>query len=605
MGTTTRNAHSDPHRESFLEHLYRGNFRYDLIRDFPEQSRTDADRGSHVIGELTALLRERVDPEAVEAARRLPDGLLEELADRGYFKLQTGPELGGHGLSHYNMFRAAEAAARWCMPVASSLTIENTLGAGAFLPFAPEGPLRELLLRHVRANGLSASADSEPAGAANQGRSTTALPVPGQDAYLLNGQKVFVGHAPVAGLVGVTATVREGDRDRVREFFVHTDTPGVTAGPGHEYMGLKGFPNGPLRFDDVLVPAGQMLTEPDTGHQVRMTATSGELVGRGRLHMIVAPSLAAARLCLHWARDFLARRCVDGRPLGEYEEIRRQMADSLAETFAIETVAQWCLLPLDQDRDVNLRFEQNVAKNIGSELAWDIVDRTVSLMGAEGYETSGSKTRRGVPATPVERLMRDLRSMRISGGVDFQIDNWIARSYILTYYYPGPDGAAAPGADLPVPPVPPAATASETGAGYLSDRNTEHLGTVAAEIRAFGHTCAELARAHPDRSALLEKERTLILLTRLARELLTMSLVLARADAMAGQGDDAGQNLADLYCASARHRVADVKRRLATGDAADFAAVSDAWLQDPARSTTAQDTGATAGRDHRTEGAGA
>jgi alkylation response protein AidB-like acyl-CoA dehydrogenase len=570
MVNNARNATSDPDRPSFLEELYQGRFRWDLIRDFPTQHPQDLDLGDRVVEELTSLIRDRVDPTAVDVDRGLPDGLLEELAARGYFRLQADPGIGGHLLSHYNTFRVVEAAASWSTPIALSIAVENALGASAFLPVLPEGPLLELVREHVARGGLSASADSEPAGAANQRRTTTATPVEGADAYLLNGRKVFVGHAPVAELVSVSATVRERGEERVRMFFVRTDSPGVTAGQWHEYMGVKGFPNGWLQFDDVLVPGDQLLVEKGATHEVRVTPATAKLVTRGRLYLIAAPSLAVAKLCVQWARDFVLRREVDGRTLAHYEEIQQQLAESLAETFAIEAMSQWCLLPDDQGIELNLRFEQNAAKNVSSLLSWNIVERTMSLLAAEGYETAQSKARRGVPPVPVERYLRDVRNLRISGGVDFQIDNWIARMSILSYYYPEPDHADELTLDEPAP--------RDFGGAVLSDRNLDHLRSVAAEIRRFGRTCLELAHRHPGRAELLAQERTLILLTSIARELLVMSLTLARASAMAATGDDSGQGLADVFCVSAGHRIADLRRRLAAGSPADFAGVSAAWL---------------------------
>jgi alkylation response protein AidB-like acyl-CoA dehydrogenase len=570
MARTTRNFTSDPDRPSFLEELYQGRFRWDLIRDFPTQDPADREIGDRAVEQLTELLRDRVDPTAVDLESALPEGLLAELGARGYFALQADTSIGGHRLSHYNTFRVVQAAAAWCTPVALSLAIENALGASAFLPVLPEGPLRDLVREHVARGGFSASADSEPAGAANQRRATTATPVEGSDAYLLNGRKVFVGHAPVAGLVSVSATVREKDGDRVRMFFVDTDSPGVTAGDWHEYMGIKGFPNGWLDFEDVLVPADRMLVEKGADHEVRVTPATAKLVSRGRLHLIAAPSLAVAKLCVQWARDFVLRRRVDDRGLAEYEEIQRQLAESLAETFAVETVSRWCLLPDDQDAGINLRFEQNAVKNVSSLLAWNIADRTMSLLAAEGYETARSKERRGVPPVPVERYVRDLRNLRISGGVDFQIDNWIARLSVLSYYYPEPDHAAELLSDEPV--------RHDFDGAHLSPRNLDHLRRVAAETRRFGRTCLELARRHPDRARLQERERTLIQLTGIARELLVMSLVLARACGAAEAGDDSTQSLADVFCVSAAHRIADLHRRLDAGEPADFAGVTAAWV---------------------------
>ncbi|MEV8033711.1 acyl-CoA dehydrogenase family protein [Streptomyces sp. NPDC086182] len=570
MAPPTRNATSDPDRPSFLEEVYQGRFRWDLVRGFPVQDPEDARTGDHLIGELTALLRDRVDPDETDSRRRLPDGLLDELGRRGYFALQAAPSLGGHGLSHYNTFRMVAAAASVSTPVALSLAIENALGASAFLSVVPKGPLRDLLTDVVRRGGRSASADSEPEGAANQRRSTTATRIDGTEDYLLNGRKVFVGHAPVAEVVSVSATVREDGADRVRMFFVRTDSPGVTCGVWHEYMGIKGFPNGWLEFRDVRVPGELMLVERDAGHAVRTTPATARLVGRGRMHLIAAPSLAVARLCVGWMRDFAARRIIDGRPLAQYEEVQRQLADSLADTFAVETMAQWCLLPDDGSGTLNLRFEQNAVKNASSLLSWGIADRTMSLLAGEGYETAASKRRRGAPPVPLERFTRDLRNLRISGGVDFQIDNWIGKLSILSYYYPEPEDADALLSEDGTEP-------DLTGA-VLDPRNLDHLRYAAAETRRFGRTCLQLARSHPDREELASRERVLILLAGIAREILGMSLVLARASAMSGSGDESAQPLADVFCSAARHRVDDLRRRLDAPPGPDFAAVSAGWM---------------------------
>ncbi|MFJ3809569.1 acyl-CoA dehydrogenase family protein [Streptomyces sp. NPDC090073] len=570
MATTTRNATSDPDRVSFLEELYQGRFRWDLLRDFPVQDPSDAAVGEKLIEELTCLLDELVDPDDVDARAALPDGLLDELGRRGYFALQADPALGGHDLSHYNTFRMVAAAATHSTPVALSLAIENALGAGAFLAVAPEGPLRELLSDVVRRGARSASADSEPQGAANQRRFTTATRIEGTDDYLLNGSKVFVGHAPVAEVVSVSATVHEDGADRVRMFFVRTDSPGVTSGDWHTYMGIKGFPNGWLEFKDVRVSGGHMLVERDLGHVVRTTPATARLVGRGRMHLIAAPSLAVARLCVGWMRDFASRRVIDERPLAQYDEVRRRLAETLADTFAIETMAQWCLLPEDQGRGLNLRFEQNAVKNASSLLAWDVAERTMSLLAGEGYETAPSKRQRGAPPVPVERFLRDLRNLRISGGVDFQIDNWIGQRAILSYYYPEPDHAAELEGDDEVP--------LDTTGTVLTDRNLGHLRWAAEQTRAFGRMCLDLARSHPDRAELDAEERTLIQLAAISREILGVTLTLARASTLAAAGDDSVQALADVFSTAARQRVTDLLGRLQSPPGPDIEAVASAWM---------------------------
>lgn len=570
MSTPTRTHTADPLRPSFLEQLYQGRFRWDLVRDFPVQDASDAAIGDELVAELLGLLDDRVDPEVVDRTEALPDGLLAELAERGFFRLQAGPEAKGRELSQYNTFRTVVAAAGRSTPVALSIAVENAIGAAPYLSVVPEGPLRDLVREHVAGGGFSASAETEPQGAGNRRRATTARRVPGTDDYLLNGSKVFVGHAPIAGLVNVSATVTENGEERIRRFFVSTDSPGVTAGAWHRYMGVRGFPNGWLRFDDVRVPGSRMLAESRSRHEVRVTPASAVTTMRGRLYLIGAPSLAIATLCVQWARDFLARRRIDDRGLAEYEEPRRQLAESLADTFAIETVAQWCLLPGDQHLPVNTRFEQNAAKNATSLAAWRVADRTMSLLAGEGYETSESKAERGVPAVPVERYFRDLRNLRISGGVDFNVDHVIARMTILAYYYPEPDHADE--LDDPAPDGP----RDRFEGACLGPRNLAHLRWAAKETRDFGRTCLALARGHT-REALSERQRVLVLLAGIARELLTAALTLARASALTRAGSAHAEQLADVFCGTVRHRVADLRAQLA------------AELGDPAAATTPAD----------------
>ncbi|MEU3355319.1 acyl-CoA dehydrogenase family protein [Streptomyces sp. NPDC037389] len=557
MAPRTRNLASDPDRPSFLEELYQGRFRWDLIHPFPEQRPEDRERGDAAVASVGALLRERIDPVEVDADGALPDGFLAELAERGYLRMQAGPDVGGHGLSSYNTFRVIEEAASWCFPVAVLLGIENALGAGAFLPVLPPGPLADRVRAHVLAGGLSGSADTEPEGAANQGRSTTATVVEDGAAYLLNGRKIQVVNAPAGGLFSVTASVQGPDgTERNRLFFVDADTPGVRRTGPQELMGMRGLPFGGLDLDDVRVPAGLALAEPDPEHSSRLTPAVSLLVVRGRLYIIAAPSLATAKLCLSWARDFAARRSVDGRGLGEYEEIRRRLAENRAEVFALESTARWSLLGEDNGTDVNLKFEQNASKNICSVLGWRVVERTLSMLGGEGYENARSKRDRQAPPHAVERAFRDVRGLRITGGVDFLLDHWSASRTLLSYYYPEPDHAA----DLTAEQAPPAGFGDDHA---LSARNLEHLAFVREQVHRFGRDCLELTRRHPDRAELAVKQRLMILLNRTATELLTMSLTLARAASTSTSGDQEAQDLADVYCTAARARLVALRHRRA------------------------------------------
>ncbi|MDX2594201.1 MULTISPECIES: acyl-CoA dehydrogenase family protein [Streptomyces] len=585
---------TEPSR-SPLHELYSGRVPWQRLTSFPEPAPgPDRERGDAAVAALARLLRERVDPEEVERTGRLPEGLMAALREGGFLKLTTGPELGGLGLTPYHAFRVLEVAASRCTPVAFSLAITNGFGSGSYLPLLPEGPLKELIAERVREGIVSAGADAEAIGTANERRATTAVPVDDGKFYEITGEKVFIGNGTVADLMDVSATVREPDgREEVRLLFVDSRTDGFEALDRHEFMGLRGAEIGRLRLDRVRVPAFHLLDESEeswrmrpaergagpgaeagTGAGVEAEAGAepgfvptdfGQLAALGRILVIGPASLALARLCLHWSREFVRGRVIDGRGLGEYEEIRRRIAETAADVYTVDTVMTWVL---HAHRSGDNQPELTAAKNLTSLACWRTVDRTVSLLGGEGYETAASKAGRGAQPFPVERAFRDARALRVAGGVDFMVDRWSAEAALSTCWLTGdpPDITLLDGVPAP------------DGAG-LSPAGREHLAFLHRQAQELAATCARLSVGRPAEEVFRQQRHTTVL-GRIGTELLGMALVLARAAARARRGDPAELPLADLACATARLRLAALWPRLAEPDTAEpaFVAPAAAWL---------------------------
>ncbi|MFC9281305.1 acyl-CoA dehydrogenase family protein [Streptomyces collinus] len=610
-----------------LHELYAGRVPWQRLTSFPEPAPgPDRERGDAAVAALARLLRERVDPEEVERTGRLPEGLTAALREGGFLKLTTGPELGGLGLTPYHAFRVLEVAASRCTPVAFGLAITNGFGSGSYLPLLPEGPLKELIAGRVREGIVSAGADAEAIGTANERRATTAVPVDDGKFYEITGEKVFIGNGTVADLMDVSATVREPDgREEVRLLFVDSRTEGFEALDRHEFMGLRGAEIGRLRLDRVRVPAFHLLDESEESWRMRpaeretgvgaapaaeagagagglrpgaesraeagvgaggsapgahsvaeagaeagaepgfVPTDFGQLAALGRILVIGPASLALARLCLHWSREFVRGRVIDGRGLGEYEEIRRRIAETAADVYTVDTVMTWVL---HAHRFGDNQPELTAAKNLTSLACWRTADRTVSLLGGEGYETAASKARRGAQPFPVERAFRDARALRVAGGVDFMVDRWSAEAALSTCWLTGdpPDITLLDGVPAP------------DGAG-LSPAGRGHLAFLHDQARELAATCARLSVGRSAEEVFRQQRHTTVL-GRIGTELLGMALVLARAAARARQGDPAELPLADLVCATARLRLAALWPRLAEPDAAEpaYAAPAAAWL---------------------------
>jgi alkylation response protein AidB-like acyl-CoA dehydrogenase len=507
-----------------------------------------------LIKEITASVAAEVDPEQTDVTGELPPGLIDRLREDGWFRLRNTSALGGHQLSDYDAFRLVERVCAVSLPVGQTLAVQNAVGAAALLAALPDGPLRAKVERRIAEGTVSGFAGTEPEGANNAWPGTTAVPTPDGSAYLLSGEKVFTGNGDIADLLAVLATVPEGGRRRVGVFFLDTTDPGFRVRSRLEFMGGHGLPNAALTLDGVRVPREDaLLGDLDVP---RFPPPVGAIALLSALFFNAAPALAIARQCQEWSVAFVARRSINGRPLGGYDQIQRMLATTAAEVFAMETVMRWCLL----DSGLTDRwFERSVAKNLCTVTTWRIVDRTMSLFGGEGFETARSKRRRGADPLPLERLFRDARGLRISGNVDFLLDIQSARLLLAGRYAGGPARTTGdPGTGDP----------RDTG---LSPANQAHLRAAEQGLRRFERLCGRLIAAHPDPQTLFDRQETLRLLGRVSAELFAMCAVLAR---VASEPSEVQAALAAVHCTAARHRLADLWRRLAASQEPDHAEVS-------------------------------
>ncbi|WP_338681598.1 acyl-CoA/acyl-ACP dehydrogenase [Streptomyces acidiscabies] len=500
---------------------------------------------------LLTFLDTDADLEAVERDGELPEGFLKALHDVGAFTLGADEDLGGLGLGAYDVFRVVEAAATRSAAVGFLLGVHNGIGVGvSLLPVLPEGPLRDLIRRHIADGMISGWADTDPEGQGNQWPTVTATPAFDGDGYVLDGEKLFISNGSVATLLGVTVTVRGDAREpRVGLAVVDTSDPGFRVEDELEHLGVRGLPNARLTLTGVRVPDAHLVTVPEG--DPRRTPVFASAVMTARLLIQAAPALAIARNCLRWSVEFTARRRIDGAGLGEYDLTRRTLAQNAADVRLMESATRWALAgPAPQDHF----FERQLTRNICTDACARVVDRTLSLMGGEGMETARSKRARGALPVPMERAYRDARVLRTAGGVDFLADVQTASALLARQ---------APGTAQPAPHQAPAR-------GELSPRNRHHFDTLTDRLARFPATVEAVAGAVA--SDPRARQYPLLLLGRIARELFGTAAVLAAA------AHDGEQALTDAHCTAAEARLRDLTARLDDPEGPDHAGIAAALL---------------------------
>ena len=364
----------------------------------------------------------------LEATRRLVDGVLipaEAEADRtgdippaaqramremGLFGLTIPEAHGGLGLSRSEEVRFLFEFCR-ASPTFRSL-IGTTVGVGgkAILLDGTEDQKAHWLPRIARGDTIVSFCLTEP----DSGSDAKALKSRARrdgDHWVIDGSKRFVSNAPHAGLFVVMARTEE----RVTAFLVPADTPGIAVAPPWKKMGQRGAQVADVSFDGCRVPADAVLGgEAGIG---RGFNTAMKALDDGRLH-IAAVAVGLGRRLVEEMLAYARTRRQFGEPIASFQLIQAMLADSEAELAAARALVEATAARRDAGEPVTR--DAASAKYFATEAVWRIADRAVQLHGGYGYMTD----------TPVERLFRDARLLRLFEGTSQIMQLVIAREML-------------------------------------------------------------------------------------------------------------------------------------------------------------------------------
>ena len=346
--------------------------------------------------EAEVLRNERAGRPGVE--RRTIRELQLKARRSGFWGVLTPEEYGGMNLGPVMAAIIAMEMGRTFVPFAFGGYADN------ILYFANEEQKQRYLLPTIEGERISCFAITEP-GAGSDARSIrTSARRDGGD-YVINGEKTFITNGNDADFVMVFAVVPDAG---VTCFLVDRD------------MGWKSEPIatmgewGPasLVFDEVRVPAANVLGEPGKGFDLAMS-----WIRRGRF-MIPARAVGSAERLLQMAIDYAKIRHSMGQPIAEYQAIQWQIADSQVEIEG----AKWLTLYAAWREQAGLdgRHAASIAKLNGAVMANNVVDRVLQIHGGTGYTKE----------LPIERWYRELRLLRIYEGTDEIQRRTIARNLL-------------------------------------------------------------------------------------------------------------------------------------------------------------------------------
>ncbi|MGW7313079.1 acyl-CoA dehydrogenase family protein [Streptomyces sp. NPDC054865] len=569
----------DWRKPSFAKELFLGRFRLDLIHPHPLPADEDVRRGEAFLARLRefceAMLADGTAAR-IEREAKIPDEAVRGLKELGALGMKIDPKYGGLGLTQVYYNKALALVGSVSPAIGALLSAHQSIGVPQPLKMFGTQEQKDAYLPRCATTAISAFLLTEPDVGSDPARLATAAVPDGEDAYVLDGVKLWTTNGVVADLLVVMARVPKGDNHRggITAFVVEADSPGITVEHRNAFMGLRGLENGVTRFHGVRVPAAQRIGAEGAGLKIALTT-----LNTGRLSL-PAMCVGAGKWCLKIAREWSGVREQWGRPVARHEAVGAKISFIAATTFALEAVVDLASQMADEDRN-DIRIEAALAKLYGSEMACLMADELVQIRGGRGFETAESLAARGERAVPAEQMLRDLRINRIFEGSTEIMHLLIAREAVDAHLAVAGDiidpekdlgdkaRAGARAAGFYARWLPQLATGAGQLPGTYRDFHPTGHPDLATHLRYVERGSRKLARStfyamSRWQGRMETKQNFLGRIVDIGAELFAMSAACVRAEHLRAAGEHGREayQLADAFCRQSRIRVEELFGRL-------------------------------------------
>jgi len=341
-----------------------------------------------------------------------PDWVFQRMGELGFLGLSYPEEYGGQGGDYYaSLVLAEEIGKSNSGGLTMGIAVHTDMATPPIHLFGTEEQKQRYLVPAIKGEKISCLGITEPdAGSDVAGIKTRA--VRDGDDYVINGSKMYITNGVRADfIVLVTKTDPDAGYDGFTLFLVDSDSEGYIVEKKLEKLGMHSSDTALLAFQDVRVPAENMLGEEGKGFYHIMWELQGErLIG-------AAGSVAGAQRCFDRTLEFAKDRTAFGRPIGKFQAIRHKFAEMATK---IESARQMVYTTAwrHQNGEYPVR-EISMAKLHASRIAVEVADECIQIHGGAGY----------MKEYVVERAWRDLRLNRIGAGTDEVMLDVIGRSY--------------------------------------------------------------------------------------------------------------------------------------------------------------------------------
>ncbi|KYG90199.1 acyl-CoA dehydrogenase [[Bacillus] sp. KCTC 13219] len=331
-------------------------------------------------------------------AGEFPREILKKMGELGLMGITAPEQYGGSEMDFTSYIIAIHELSKVSAVVGVILSVHTSVGTNPILYFGNDTQKEKYVSKLATGEYLGAFCLTEP-GAGSDAGSLKSRAVKEGDHYVINGSKVFITNGGEADVYIVFANTKPelGSRG-ISAFIVEKDTPGLIIGKDEQKMGLHGSRTVQLTFENMLVPADNLLGNEGEGFKIAMANLDAGRIG------IAAQALGIAEAALEAATAYAKERVQFGKPIAAQQGVGFKLADMATAVEAAKLLVY---------QAANLRSqgmacgkEASMAKLFASKTAVQVAIDAVQVFGGYGYTED----------YPVERYFRDAKVTEIYEG---------------------------------------------------------------------------------------------------------------------------------------------------------------------------------------------
>ncbi len=340
-----------------------------------------------------------------------PSGTWKMMGSEGLLCTSVPEQYGGIGADKLTaVVMLEELSALGLMGMALNFAMHSEIVTPYLLKYGSENQKVKWLPALISGERIGALAMTEPGAGSDLQRMRTVARRDG-DGFLLNGQKTFISNGQHSNLTLVAAKTDPAEGAKgISLFLVEGEREGYGKGRNLEKIGLHSADTSELFFNDVRVPAENLIGEEGQGFRYLMQELPWE-----RLQLAIV-AVAVCKAAVRWTAEYCKDRKAFGQPVASYQNTQFKLAELRTETQIARVFVDRCIeLSLKGELDVETAA---MAKYWTTDLQCKVTDECLQLHGGYGYMRDYA----------VARAFVDSRAQRIYGGTNEIMKSIIART---------------------------------------------------------------------------------------------------------------------------------------------------------------------------------